>query len=851
MRLQQGFRTHWLNYLAIIGVGILAWYPTLNFWFLKAFEATWFAGAKPYDFVGLWRNHAFLYYLDWKLFGYEPWGWYLTAIILHLIAAILLYHFVGLVTKNKLIGFLSGLIFVANSTYADVLVWGSFNSYYPQILIFMLGAFICYIRYRETGKLGYYAATLILAFLAFLSRETGMLIVPLISLYDLFTSGSLTSKKTWLAIIKRQAPLYLAIVAYLGLRQAIGGTPGDSADSNVKMQAKLLADKAYGEYLRVTMQTFGKLFPPNLVPYPILNEWRQAAYATGDVGKLQVDYFPRLGLIMYPVLGLLLLAFYKVKPYFKWLIYFWLWAGIFAFFVALSVPQVHEVLIRPYETIASRYRYFSFIGISAIWGIILTIFYNWLKRHKAQAQVVIGILTVLFLGYNLKHIRSIEADAATTLYSSGKRFHGQFRQAFPTLPTEASFYIYPHAAGLNDNLLEWFLIKDTTYPNLKDQPFRIESQLAAVLQKIKAGKLDINHMFFLDNSDAEGLLNKTEAIRRKLLTAAPITIPLKTQSGNQFESERFTGSPVEIPYNVEFRFQATATSPAGPSPDSNRFRALADYLIARQQFLDTVKLTSAKTISQRDYEPFFHLINQNMIDGNTGERSAWIADAIPAWVQAELPKEQEVTATAWGTIEGSPRTPASYTIETSVDGINWQIVKTVKANTKFNAVDRFDKPVKARYVKMTIQTTTSGDFVHLDEFEVITKAGEVAATLYTDRNELYKDSRNILAFAAGPDDLAGAISRGLTHLWGKVSWDTSVNGSTAASQHTYFFYPINGQEQNLSVPIPESEIYAERGQLFVKHINWLSVDLDGQSVSGSINNPQLVPRELTYDPTLY
>lgn len=859
MKLQQvmlnAVKTYGLAYLAIIGAGVQAWYPTLNFWFLKAFEATWLAGAKPYDFVGLWRNHAFLYYLDWKLFGYEPWGWYATALLLHIIAALLLFHFIHLLTKNRLIGFFAGLIFVANTAYTDVLVWGSFNSYYPLIMIFMLGAFSCFIRYKETKNLIYYYATLVLAFLAFLVRETGLLIVPLISLYDLFASGSLRKKATWLAIIKRQAPLYLAIGAYLYLRNNFGGTPGDSADSNVKMQAKLLADKAYGQYLRVIFITFGKLFPPNLVPWPLLNDWRDSALATGDQGKIMVSYFPKLGLWLYPALGAFLLLFRRIRPHFTTLLYFWLWAGLFTFFVAFSVPQVHEVLIRPYEIIASRYHYFAFIGIAAMGGVWLTLLFDWLKKmsnSQFRAEVVVGLLVIAYLGVNLYYIRDIETLAAKVLFGSGKRFQTQFRTAFPTLPPSVAFYIYPHAANLNDDLFEWFLIKDSTYPNLKDQPYRIESQLAAVLQKVTAGKVKLDDFFFLDSNDATGLLDRTAEVRAKLSDIKPIDVPLAKKSSSQFDSERFVGPIVEIPYNLQLNLQATVSAGQGATPDSPRFRALADYLIGRKQFLDTVKLTSAKTMSQRDYEPFFHLLNKNLVDGNTGERSAWIADAIPAWVQAELPKEQDIIATSWGTIEGSPRTPSSYIIEVSADGQNWQTVKTVKGYSKFNAIDRLDKPVKARFVKMTISTTNSGDFVHLDEFEVITKSGESALKLYPDRDKLYTDSRGILGFMASPDDLASAISHGLTHLWGKVSWDTSVNNlSTAASQHSYFFYPINGQSQNLTIPIPESELFAERGQLLAKHLTWLSVELGGPAVSASITNSRLVPRELTIDPKLY
>src|SRR5688572_33191170 len=124
------------NLLLILFVGTLAWFPTLNFWFFKAYEATWLLGV-PQTPLGLIKAHAFLYYLDWKIFGWNPWGWYLTSLALHLIASLILYKLIFLISKNKLLALVSSLFFVASTAYNDVLTWGSFNSYYPLLLIWM------------------------------------------------------------------------------------------------------------------------------------------------------------------------------------------------------------------------------------------------------------------------------------------------------------------------------------------------------------------------------------------------------------------------------------------------------------------------------------------------------------------------------------------------------------------------------------------------------------------------------------------------------------------------------------------------------------------------------------------
>ena len=62
-------------------------------------------------------------------------------------------------------------------------------------------------------------------------------------------------------------------------------------------------------------------------------------------------------------------------------------------------------------------------------------------------------------------------------------------------------------------LLEWFLIKESSYPNLVGKPFRVESQIVAVMDKIKKGEIALSDVFFLDYDERSGLLDKTQDVR--------------------------------------------------------------------------------------------------------------------------------------------------------------------------------------------------------------------------------------------------------------------------------------------------------------------------------------------------
>src|SRR3989344_3979773 len=155
------------NISLILAVGVLTWLPTLNFWFFKAYEATWLMTVTPHTFFNLLKGHAFLYFLDLKLFGWNPVGWYATGIILHLLATVLLYVFIKSLTKNYIIAFISSLIFVASSAYIDVVAWGSFNSYYPLLLSFMLISLYLFNQFLFKKKIWQYAGSMLFLFLGF------------------------------------------------------------------------------------------------------------------------------------------------------------------------------------------------------------------------------------------------------------------------------------------------------------------------------------------------------------------------------------------------------------------------------------------------------------------------------------------------------------------------------------------------------------------------------------------------------------------------------------------------------------------------------------------------------------
>ncbi len=830
-------------YLLIVGVGVLAWYPTLNFWFFKAYEATWLMGVRPHNIVNLMRGHAFLYYLDWKIFGWNPWGWYLTSLALHIVASLFLFYLVLILTNHKMLSFIASLLFVASTSYIDVLTWGSFNSYYPLLMIWMLSAFITFYKFKETKKIIFLFLSVLFSLLGFFTRETGILIVIMITIFDLIFSENLRNRQTMINIFKRGAPFYFALLVFFIVRSWYGGVAGDTADSNVKMQIRFVHDRLFFEYATASLLTFGKLVPPHIIPYPLLNTIRKS-FDYGNKEFINTYFFSILGFILFAILSLIILHLRRNK-YFRLLIFFFIWVGLFSLFVSLTVPNVHEVLTRDYEFITMRYRYFAFAGTSIIIAGILIIFYEWIGKHldiKKAKKILFSIVSGVVI-VNLLFIWEIEKETYISTYKPAKEFYKQFNTYFPTLPKEAAFYIYPHASGLSDYLLEWYFIKDSPYPNLRGQPFRIESQIGAVLSKIKEKKMNLDNTFFLDYDSQKGLLNKTKEVRNLLLSQQNYSLKPKKNIGNNYNTETFDGVNVETPYDLQVTMASSLGNFIyGKSPNERLFKALVDYNLDRKNYLDTAAIKTAPTMSQRPEEPFLHVVPENLIDGNVGERSSWIADAIPAWMQVDLSKEIDVYAAAWGSQPGSTRIPATYSFFSSNDEKTWTEIKTVKNNSKPSAIDIFDKPIRARYIKMVIDTTDSGDFAKIDELEVISSVGKDILTFYNDRDKLLDNSRNMFQFLSSQEDLNYLIKKGLNFYWAKLLWETNTATLGGNNQFLYFPYSIDRMNQKIIVKLPEAEIFAGPGQFLNKHITSIALDFGEVPFIINVINLQLLPR---------
>jgi len=120
------------------------------------------------------------YAADYSVWKLNSRGYHLTNILLHTLAALLLYWLISILYRDALIALLASMFFVVHPIHSEAVAYISGRSD-SLAAIFMLLSFVFYIKRVRTGKIRF-CILMILSYIgALLSRETA-LILPLLLL---------------------------------------------------------------------------------------------------------------------------------------------------------------------------------------------------------------------------------------------------------------------------------------------------------------------------------------------------------------------------------------------------------------------------------------------------------------------------------------------------------------------------------------------------------------------------------------------------------------------------------------------------------------------------------------------
>src|SRR6185295_10006074 len=138
-------------------------YFTEHLWFFKFPLSNYY---RPIFLVWLALNHT--------LFGLDPVGYHLTTVLAHVTVTLLVFHLARRLTGDLGAAAIASLLFGLHPAHIEGVAWICGVSE-PLMAMFLLGSFLCYLRYRDPNigsrKL-WFVASLVLATLAVFEKET-------------------------------------------------------------------------------------------------------------------------------------------------------------------------------------------------------------------------------------------------------------------------------------------------------------------------------------------------------------------------------------------------------------------------------------------------------------------------------------------------------------------------------------------------------------------------------------------------------------------------------------------------------------------------------------------------------
>lgn len=122
------------------------------------------------------------YLADYSLWNLDPRPYHLTNMLLHILAALSLYWFVNILFNHRLLALFSGLLFVCHPVHTEAVSYISGRAD-PLVAIFILIAFIFYLKFLNASNLFSWIITLLSFVLALLARENAIIFPALLLVY--------------------------------------------------------------------------------------------------------------------------------------------------------------------------------------------------------------------------------------------------------------------------------------------------------------------------------------------------------------------------------------------------------------------------------------------------------------------------------------------------------------------------------------------------------------------------------------------------------------------------------------------------------------------------------------------
>jgi len=298
------------------------------------------------------------YLADYSIWNLDPRGYHLTNILLHILAALSLYWFINLLFKQRVLALFSSLLFVCHPVHVEAVSYISGRAD-PLAAIFILLAFIFYLKFLETKRTADWVITLLSFIFALLSRENAVILPVLLLIYHYAFKKKLEIKP-FLSIAAIAAGYIIFRLVFM--KTLFYDLPVEST----LMQRLPGCFAALANYFRILFlpinlhMEYGNIFYSFLAPATILG----------------------LAIILFLLLGVL-----KSKKSDAIVLFSLLW------FIAAFLPVSNLYPLNAY--MAEHWLYLPSIGFFII---IAALFSRWFEKNKIK-PVVLGLFISLLLSY--------------------------------------------------------------------------------------------------------------------------------------------------------------------------------------------------------------------------------------------------------------------------------------------------------------------------------------------------------------------------------------------------------------------------------------------------------------------
>lgn len=321
--------------------------------------------------------------IDYAIAGLNPAMFHATNLILHVLIVILVFYFTQLLSKNRIVAFITAILFGIHPMHVEAIGWVSARKDLLYTLFFM-GALVVYYFYtnkeNKYPKYYYYILCLVFFILSLLSKGTAVILPLILLLLDYLKERRLTYK---LFIEKIPFILLSVFFVFLSIKMQVkGGAMEDRQFVN------LLDSFSVGFYGYLTY-LIKAIVPYNLSayhPYP------------NKLGETNPWYFYASAIPVLTVFVWLMTQLKKNREI------------VFGFgFFFISLIPVIQVLPFGSAVMADRYTYLPYLGIFYLISLGLIYLYDTFKKCQKVIQFALPIYILILGAITFQYSKTFES----------------------------------------------------------------------------------------------------------------------------------------------------------------------------------------------------------------------------------------------------------------------------------------------------------------------------------------------------------------------------------------------------------------------------------------------------------